>query len=47
MPKAKKSLGQNFLIDPAVTNQILQLMMAYQNLLNGIEVFIGAREEKL
>ena len=24
MPKAKKSLGQNFLIDPAVTNQILQ-----------------------
>ena len=26
MPKAKKSLGQNFLIDPAVTNQILQFI---------------------
>ena len=26
MPKAKKSLGQNFLIDPAVINQILQFM---------------------
>ena len=26
MPKAKKSLGQNFLIDPAITNQILQFI---------------------
>ena len=26
MLKAKKSLGQNFLIDPAVTNQILQFI---------------------
>ena len=26
MPKAKKSLGQNFLIDPAVTNKILRFI---------------------